>query len=66
MLYLSPYEFSMHYHIERVPEPFRSYCKNWSVWTKEGEKYYEDSKHSNDFMLIPGQHYKVNADVVEV
>ena len=66
VLYLSPYEFSMHYHIERVPEPFRSYCKNWSVWTKEGEKYYENSKHSNDFMLIPGQHYKVNADVVEV
>ena len=66
VLFLSPYEFSMYYRVVRVPEPFRSNCNKWSAWTEEGEKYYEDNKHSDSFRLIPGTHYKVSADVVEV
>ena len=66
VLFLSPYEFSMYYRVVRVPEPFRSNCNMWSAWTEEGEKYYEDNKHSDSFRLIPGKHYKVNADFVEV
>ena len=63
VLYLSPYEFFMHWEIKRVPEPFRQNCNGWSAWTKEGEEYYSKHKHDNTFKLVPGKHYKVIAHI---
>ena len=65
VLYLSPYNFFMYYQVVRVPEPFRQNCNDWSAWTKESEEYYKDNKHSDNFRLIPGKHYKVTACFVE-
>ena len=49
----------MYWDVQRVPEPFRSDCNSWSVWSKEGKEYYDNHKNDYDFKLIPGKHYKV-------
>lgn len=59
VLYLSPFEFSMYWDIQRVPEPFRKDCNGWSVWSMEGKEYYDNHKHDYDFKLLPDKHYKV-------
>ena len=62
VLYLSPFEFFMYWDIQRVPDPFRRDCNGRSVWTEEGEEYYENHKNEYGFRLLPGKHYKVSIE----
>ena len=62
VLYLSPFEFFMYWDIQRVPEPFRRDCNGRSVWTEEGEEYYENHKNEYGFKLLPGKHYEVSIE----
>ena len=64
VLFLCPFEFFMYWEVKRVPEPFRQKCSGWSAWTKEGEEYYNERKHNDNFKLVPGKHYKVTAKFV--
>ena len=59
VLFLCPFEFFMCWDIQRVPEPYRKDCNDWSTWTQEGLEYYDKNKHAYNLKLIPGKHYKV-------